>query len=84
VSENERHPLPVIVEEEEGLLRREMLELVGAAMALAACEPPRGKILPYVRQPREIVPGQELSYATTLTDRGIAWGVIVRTRAGRP
>ena len=84
MSERVAHPLPVIAAEEEGLLRREMLELVGAAMALAACEPPRGEILPYVRQPRELVPGQELSYATSLTDRGVAWGVLVRTRAGRP
>lgn len=85
MSENDPHPLPVLSDDgEEGLLRREMLKLVGAGMALAACEPPRGKILPYVRQPREIVPGQELTYATSLTDRGIAWGVLVRSRAGRP
>lgn len=80
-----RQKLPVIPEENEsGILRREMLKLAGAGLALAACEPPRGEILPYVRQPREIIPGKAQSYATSLTERGIAWGVIARSYAGRP
>src|SRR5690606_18652104 len=44
----------------------------------------REHILPYVRQPREVVPGKAQIYATTLTERGIAWGVLVRTQVGRP
>lgn len=85
MSDETPHKLPVLPQEdEEGLLRRELLKLVGAGIALGACEPPRGKILPYVRQPREIIPGKAQTYATTLTERGIAWGVLARCYAGRP
>src|SRR5690606_40442207 len=59
VRDESPHKLPIVGDEnEKGPLRREMLQLLGAGLALAACEPSRGQILPYVRQPREVVPGK--------------------------
>src|SRR5579872_1975140 len=47
--------------------RRNFLRLMGASMALAGLygcsERPSGKILPYVQQPEQIVPGMPLFFA---------------------
>ena len=76
---------------EEGLSeldRRRFLQLLGASFALAglgACaRPPLEKIVPYVQQPEEIVPGRPLYYATALTFGGYASGVLVESHMGRP
>ena len=50
--------------------RRTFLKLMGASLALAgvtACtkQPPE-KIVPYVRQPEELIPGKPLFYATSI------------------
>ncbi|MDA2914936.1 TAT-variant-translocated molybdopterin oxidoreductase, partial [Acidobacteriia bacterium AH_259_A11_L15] len=55
--------------------RREFLKLMAASLALGgltACgiAPPEEKIVPYVRAPEEIIPGQPLFYATAMT-RGV-------------
>ncbi len=68
--------------------RRTFLKLMGASLALAgvsACtkQPPE-KIVPYVRQPEEIVPGKPLFYATARPVSGGAIGVLAESHMGRP
>lgn len=68
--------------------RRQFLQLMGAALALAglgACtRQPDEKIVPYVRAPEEIVPGKPLFYATAMTLGGMASGLLVESHMGRP
>jgi hypothetical protein len=45
---------------------------------------PLRTIVPYVRQPEELVPGRPLLFATALTLAGYARGVLVETHEGRP
>ncbi len=71
-----------------GANRRQFLTLMGASFALAGLsgcfnQPPQ-KIVPYVRQPEEIVPGQPLYFATAMTTGGIATGLLVESHMGRP
>src|SRR5947208_1424314 len=68
--------------------RRTFLRLMGASAALAgvtACthQPPE-KIVPYVRQPEEMVPGKPLYYATAIVNAGLATGVLAESHLGRP
>ena len=68
--------------------RRSFLKFMGASLALAgvtACtrQPPE-KIVPYVRQPEEIVPGRPLFFATAMTLGGVATGLLVESHEGRP
>src|SRR5262250_2054877 len=68
--------------------RRTFLKLMGASLALAgvtACtRQPDETIVPYVRQPEEIVPGRPLFYATAMTLGGVATGLLVESHEGRP
>ena len=70
------------------LSRRRFLKLMSASIALAgvgACtRQPLRSIVPYVRQPEELVPGRPLFFATALTLAGYARGVLVETHEGRP
>ncbi|HEX9304026.1 MAG TPA: 4Fe-4S dicluster domain-containing protein [Thermoanaerobaculia bacterium] len=72
----------------EGLDRRELFKFMGASLALAgvtACtRQPTEKIVPYVRQPEEIVPGKPLFFATAMTMGGLATGLLVESQMGRP
>ncbi len=68
--------------------RRTFLKLMGASLALAGIsgcvyQPPE-KIVPYVRQPEESVPGKALFFATAATIGGIATPVLARSNEGRP
>jgi MoCo/4Fe-4S cofactor protein with predicted Tat translocation signal len=68
--------------------RRTFLKLMGASLALAglsACafQPPE-KIVPYVTQPEEEVPGKALFFATASSLGGIATPVLARSNEGRP
>ena len=68
--------------------RREFLGLMGASLALAgltACtkQPPE-PIVPYVRQPEDLVLGRPLFFATAVTQDGFARGVLVESHEGRP
>ena len=62
--------------------RRTFLKLMGASLALAgvtACtRQPAEKIVPYVRQPEEIVPGRPLFYATAMPLGGVGTGLAGR------
>ncbi|HEY0839761.1 MAG TPA: hypothetical protein VGD74_06205, partial [Vulgatibacter sp.] len=74
-------------EDDGALPRRAFLQLVGAAglaAGLTACYPPRGGILPYSRQPRDLIPGKPQIYATSMLDRGYATGVLATSWSGRP
>jgi MoCo/4Fe-4S cofactor protein with predicted Tat translocation signal len=68
--------------------RRRFLQLMGASLALAgagACtRQPDEKIIPYVRQPEEIIPGRPLYFATAVPDAGVAIPVLVESHMGRP
>ncbi|HEY6066809.1 MAG TPA: molybdopterin oxidoreductase, partial [Thermoanaerobaculia bacterium] len=72
----------------EGLDRRDLFKYVGASLALAgatACtRQPSEKIVPYVRQPEEIIPGKPLFYATAMSVGGLATGLLVESHMGRP
>src|SRR5260370_40406968 len=68
--------------------RRTFLKLMGASMALAgfsACtQQPPEHIVPYVRQPEELVPGKPFFYATAMPLGGVATGLLVESHEGRP
>jgi MoCo/4Fe-4S cofactor protein with predicted Tat translocation signal len=68
--------------------RRGFLKLMGASMALAgvsACtRQPQEAIVPYVRQPEELVPGKPLFYATAMPFAGSGVGLLVESHEGRP
>ncbi|MFI5387644.1 MAG: TAT-variant-translocated molybdopterin oxidoreductase, partial [Fimbriimonadales bacterium] len=70
--------------------RRSLLKFMGASMALAGLSGCRGvfldeeKVVPYVKQPEELVPGKPLYYATAVPLSGYGVGVLVESREGRP
>ncbi|MEO6391231.1 MAG: TAT-variant-translocated molybdopterin oxidoreductase, partial [Pyrinomonadaceae bacterium] len=68
--------------------RRTFLKVMGASLALAGLsgcvyQPPE-MIVPYVKQPEEIVPGKALYFATAMTLNGVAIGLLARSNEGRP
>ena len=68
--------------------RRQFLKLMGASLALAgvsACtRQPEEKIIPYVRQPDEVVPGRPLFFATAMPLGGFAMPLLAENHMGRP
>jgi MoCo/4Fe-4S cofactor protein with predicted Tat translocation signal len=68
--------------------RRGFLKLMSASLALAgvsACtRQPNEAIVPYVRQPEEIVPGKPLFFATAMPFAGSGIGLLVESHEGRP
>jgi MoCo/4Fe-4S cofactor protein with predicted Tat translocation signal len=68
--------------------RREFLKLMSASLALAgvgACtKQPLEPIVPYVRQPEDIVPGRPLFFASAIPHSGVAQPVLVESHMGRP
>ncbi len=68
--------------------RRHFLKLMSASLALAgvgACtRQPSELIVPYVRQPEDIVPGRPLYFASAITISGTAMPVLVESHMGRP
>ncbi|MBN2227623.1 MAG: TAT-variant-translocated molybdopterin oxidoreductase [candidate division Zixibacteria bacterium] len=67
--------------------RRDFLAVMGASLALAGlagCRRPVEKIIPYVAQPEEIIPGIANYYATTMPLGTSAYGLIVECHEGRP
>ncbi|MFN3344463.1 MAG: TAT-variant-translocated molybdopterin oxidoreductase [Chloroherpetonaceae bacterium] len=71
----------------DSLSRRKFLTIMAASFALAglsACRRPVEKIVPYVKQPEEIVPGIANYYATTMPFGLSAYGVLVKSNEGRP
>ncbi len=68
--------------------RRNFLKLMGASLALAgvgACtRQPEEKLIPYVRQPEELIPGRPLFYATSMPLGGYAYPLLAENHMGRP
>ena len=68
--------------------RRGFLKLAGASMALAGIagctRQPLEQILPYVRQPEQLVPGKPIFYATAMPFHGHALPLLVETHEFRP
>ena len=70
------------------LERRSFIKLMGASLALAGMsgcvfQPPE-KIVPYVSQPEDHIPGKPLFFATAVPLFGVATPVLVRSNEGRP
>src|SRR4029078_6380488 len=68
--------------------RRTFIKLMGASIAIAGLsgcvfQPPE-KIVPYIKQPEEEVPGKALFFATAAPLLGVAVPVLVRSNEGRP
>ncbi len=72
----------------DGIDRRDLLKIMAATAAtagLSACTIlPTEHIVPYVRQPEDIIPGKPLFYATSMTQQGVATGLLVESHMGRP
>lgn len=71
--------------------RRSFLKLMGASMALStlagcqfAIKQPQEVIVPYVRQPEQVIPGRSLYYATSMTVQGYGIGLLAESHEGRP
>ena len=67
--------------------RRNFLALMGASLAIAGlegCRRPVEKIVPYVERPEEVVPGNPLYFATSMPYGMGAYGLLVKSREGRP
>src|SRR5450759_4746480 len=73
---------------EAKLDRREIMKVMAASAAFAGLtgctKLPTQKIIPYVRQPEEIIPGKPLFYATAVTLGGVATGILVESHMARP
>ena len=80
---------PVNIENrDDSLSRRNFIKVMGASLALAGLsgcviQPPE-KIVPYVRQPEDVLPGKPLFFATSMTLGGTALGLLVKSFDGRP
>ncbi len=72
----------------DSVSRRGFLQLMGASLALAGMtgcvkQPPE-PIVPYVKQPEEVIPGRPMFYATAFTLGGYATPLLVESHLGRP
>src|SRR5262249_21787149 len=68
--------------------RREFLKLMSASLALAGVsgcvKQPQEQIVPYVRQPEDLVPGRPLFFATAVPFAGVATPALVESHEGHP
>lgn len=67
--------------------RRDFLKMMGfgvSAAALAACEAPIRKAIPYVNKPVDVDPSIANYYASTYINGGDYCSIVVKTREGRP
>jgi len=67
--------------------RRGFLSIMGASIALAGlagCRRPVEKIVPYVKQSEEVIPGVPQFYATTMPLGNSAYGMVVESHENRP
>ncbi len=72
----------------DGVSRRRFLQLMSASVALggltACTRQPLEKIVPWVEQPEQIVPGLPLYYATAMELDGYAAPLLAESHMGRP
>jgi MoCo/4Fe-4S cofactor protein with predicted Tat translocation signal len=67
--------------------RRSFLRVMGASIALAgfaSCRKPVQKILPYNKQPEDMVLGEPFFYATSMPFQDTVTGLLVENNEGRP
>lgn len=69
--------------------RRRFLQLMAASLALgglSACgpEPSARQLLPYVKEPENVIPGRNRYYASAMTHDGYATGVLIAHQMARP
>ncbi|HEY8902794.1 MAG TPA: TAT-variant-translocated molybdopterin oxidoreductase, partial [Chthoniobacterales bacterium] len=73
---------------DDAVTRRRFLTLMGASLALAgftSCSRmPIEKLVPYVKQPEDLIPGRPLYFASAECFCGFARGVVVESHEGRP
>src|SRR5690349_1681655 len=85
---HQEFPNPPAEEEEDlGHSRRDFLKMMGfgmSAVALAACEAPIRKAIPYVNKPVDVDPSIANYYASTHVNGGDYCSTVVKTREGRP
>src|ERR1700687_3522055 len=72
----------------DSVSRRGFLKVMGASLGLAGMTGcvrlPLEPIVPYVRQPEEVIPGRPMFYATAVILGGYASPVLVESHLGRP
>jgi MoCo/4Fe-4S cofactor protein with predicted Tat translocation signal len=72
----------------DSVSRRGFLQLMGASLAMAGMtgctKLPLEPIVPYVKQPEEVIPGRPMFFATAATLGGYASPVLVESHLGRP
>src|ERR1700685_3493201 len=72
----------------DSVSRRGFLKVMGASLGLAGMtgcvKLPFEPIIPYVRQPEEVIPGRPMFYATAMTLGGYANPILVESHLGRP
>jgi len=72
----------------DSVSRRGFLKVMGASLGLAGMtgcvKLPLEPIVPYVRQPENVIPGRPQYYATAVTLAGCASPVLVESHLGRP
>jgi MoCo/4Fe-4S cofactor protein with predicted Tat translocation signal len=72
----------------DSVSRRGFLKVMGASLGLAGMTGcvrlPSEPIVPYVRQPENVIPGRPMFYATAVTLGGYASPVLVESHLGRP
>src|SRR5579862_1836785 len=72
----------------DSVSRRGFLKVMGASLGLAGMtgcvKLPLEPIVPYVRQPENVIPGRPMYYATAVTLGGYASPVLVESHLGRP
>jgi molybdopterin-containing oxidoreductase family iron-sulfur binding subunit len=71
----------------KGVSRRGFMQVASLSTAMAAvgaCSKPPAKIVPFVRRPEEVTPGNALHFATAYGIDGYASGLLVESHEGRP
>src|SRR5579871_2231642 len=72
----------------DSVSRRGFLKVMGASLGLAGMtgcvKLPLEPIIPYVRQPENVIPGRPMYYATAMTLGGYANPLLVESHLGRP
>jgi MoCo/4Fe-4S cofactor protein with predicted Tat translocation signal len=74
--------------EPDAVSRRGFMQLLGTSAAFAtvgaACRKPPDKIVPFVRRPEEVTPGNPLHFASAFELEGFASGLLVESHEGHP
>jgi MoCo/4Fe-4S cofactor protein with predicted Tat translocation signal len=79
---------PAGASELDGVSRRGFMQVLGVSTAVvgldAACQKPNEKIIPFVRRPDEVTPGNALHFATGYALEGYTAGLLVESHEGHP